>query len=46
MFIIPGNTLYSFLLTSKYFVQDCRCLLFLGIHCELQVRKEIIFKNN
>ena len=24
-----------FLLTSKYFAQDGRCLLFLGIHCNM-----------
>ena len=36
-----------FLLSSKYFIQDVRCLLFLGIQCELQEKKLYLktFKN-
>ena len=36
-----------FLLSSKYFIQDVRCLLYLEIHCELQEKKLYLktFKN-
>ena len=37
-FKVPGIVEFCliFLLTSKYFVQDGRCLLFLGIHCKYE----------